>query len=344
MKHFNKRNIYISLFAILYLCTAFVSTLHAISFFSLANELWLGIILACTFEIGQAAVLFSILTDKSNHKKVMPWILMCILTLVQILGNVFSSYKYILTNSIIDLKYFKEPIFVWTELPDNITTVIVTYIIGAILPIVALSLTSMVTGYLDNNNTEESNKDVEELQKQIEELQNKEPEVVEKEVVVDNPEQAKEIEDWKTKIEELQNKEPEIVEKEVVVDNPEQAKEIESLKNQIEELQNKEPEVVDNPEQAKEIEDLKTKIEELKNKEPEVVEKEVVVDNPEQAKEIENLKNQIEELQNKEPEVVEKEVVVDNPEQAKEIERLKNQISEMQSNNKVDKESHFVNL
>ena len=278
MKHFNKRNIYISLFAILYLCTAFVSTLHAISFFSLANELWLGIILACTFEIGQAAVLFSILTDKSNHKKVMPWILMCILTLVQILGNVFSSYKYILTNSIIDLKYFKEPIFVWTELPDNITTVIVTYIIGAILPIVALSLTSMVTGYLDNDNKEESNKDVEELQKQIEELQNKEPEVVEKEVVVDNPEQAKEIE---------------------------------SLKNQIEELQNKEPEVVDNPEQAKEIEDLKTKIEEL---------------------------------QNKEPEVVEKEVVVDNPEQAKEIERLKNQISEMQSNNKVDKESHFVNL
>ena len=317
MKHFNKRNIYISLFAILYLCTAFVSTLHAISFFSLANELWLGIILACTFEIGQAAVLFSILTDKSNHKKVMPWILMCILTLVQILGNVFSSYKYILTNSIIDLKYFKEPIFVWTELPDNITTVIVTYIIGAILPIVALSLTSMVTGYLDNNNTEESNKDVEELQKQIEELQNKEPEVVEKEVVVDNPEQAKEIEDLKTKIEELQNKEPEVVEKEVVVDNPEQ---------------------------AKEIEDLKTKIEELQNKEPEVVEKEVIVDNPEQAKEIESLKNQIEELQNKEPEVVEKEVVVDNPEQAKEIERLKNQISEMQSNNKVDKESHFVNL
>ena len=311
MKHFNKRNIYISLFAILYLCTAFVSTLHAISFFSLANELWLGIILACTFEIGQAAVLFSILTDKSNHKKVMPWILMCILTLVQILGNVFSSYKYILTNSIIDLKYFKEPIFVWTELPDNITTVIVTYIIGAILPIVALSLTSMVTGYLDNDNTEESNKDVEELQKQIEELQNKEPEVVEKEVVVDNPEQAKEIE---------------------------------SLKNQIEELQNKEPEVVDNPEQAKEIEDLKTKIEELQNKEPEVVEKEVVVDNPEQVKEIESLKNQIEELKNKEPEVVEKEVVVDNPEQTKEIERLKNQISEMQSNNKVDKESHFVNL
>ena len=317
MKHFNKRNIYISLFAILYLCTAFVSTLHAISFFSLANELWLGIILACTFEIGQAAVLFSILTDKSNHKKVMPWILMCILTLVQILGNVFSSYKYILTNSIIDLKYFKEPIFVWTELPDNITTVIVTYIIGAILPIVALSLTSMVTGYLDNNNTEESNKDVEELQKQIEELKNKEPEVVEKEVVVDNPEQAKEIEDLKTKIEELQNKEPEVVEKEVVVDNPEQ---------------------------AKEIEDLKTKIEELQNKEPEVVEKEVLVDNPEQTKEIESLKNQIEELKNKEPEVVEKEVVVDNPEQAKEIERLKNQISEMQSNNKVDKESHFVNL
>lgn len=149
----NKKKIYILLFGLLYAATAFISTIHAVSFFALANALWMGIILAITFEIGQAAVLFSILTDNRNRKKIMPWCLMTILTLVQILGNVFSSYKYLMTTttSTENLKYFKEPIFVWTSLPDNVTTVIVTYVIGAILPIIALCLTAMVTGYLDDN-------------------------------------------------------------------------------------------------------------------------------------------------------------------------------------------------
>ncbi len=114
--------------------------------------------LAITFEIGQAAVLFSILTGASGKNKVIPWILMCVLTLVQILGNVFSSYEYLITNSGDNLRFFKEPIFVWTDLPDNQCNVILTYIIGAILPIVALLMTSMVTNYL--NKTEEPIKEI----------------------------------------------------------------------------------------------------------------------------------------------------------------------------------------
>ena len=82
----------------------------------------------------------------------MPWALMCILTLVQILGNIFSSYKYLITNSSMDLKYFKEPIFTWVDLPDQQCNVIITYIVGAILPIVALCLTEMVVSYLNSDN------------------------------------------------------------------------------------------------------------------------------------------------------------------------------------------------
>ena len=76
---------------------------------------------------------------------------MCVLTLVQILGNVFSSYEYLITNSANNLRFFKEPIFVWTDLPDDQCNVILTYIIGAILPIVALLMTSMVTNYLNKD-------------------------------------------------------------------------------------------------------------------------------------------------------------------------------------------------
>ena len=155
-KHFRK--IFLILFAILYISVALVSTFHAISFFGLANNSWVSVMLAITFEIGQAAVLFSILTGASGKNKVIPWILMCVLTLVQILGNVFSSYEYLITNSGDNLRFFKEPIFVWTDLPDNQCNVILTYIIGAILPIVALLMTSMVTNYL--NKTEEPIKEI----------------------------------------------------------------------------------------------------------------------------------------------------------------------------------------
>ena len=148
-KHFRK--IFLILFAILYISVALVSTFHAISFFGLANNSWVSVMLAITFEIGQAAVLFSILIGASGKNKVIPWILMCVLTLVQILGNVFSSYEYLITNSGDELRFFKEPIFVWTDLPDDQCNVILTYIIGAILPIVALLMTSMVTSYLNKN-------------------------------------------------------------------------------------------------------------------------------------------------------------------------------------------------
>lgn len=155
----NSKKIFLWLFAILYISVAFVSTFHAISFFGLANAMWIAVMLAITFEIGQAAVLFSILTN-ATKSKVIPWILMTVLTIVQVLGNVYSSYQYLITNSESLLRYFKEPIFVWMDMPDQQCNVILTYIIGAILPIVSLLMTSMVTGYLNNeDNKIEDNPD-----------------------------------------------------------------------------------------------------------------------------------------------------------------------------------------
>lgn len=140
--------IYIGLFATLYLSVALVSGIHAVAFFSLANAPALGVMLAITFEIGQAAVLFSLLTNPNQRKKVMTWVQLSIFTLVQILGNVYSSYKYIVSNSMENLRFFKEPVFIWTDLPDQMCNVIITYLVGGILPISALLLTEMLTSYL----------------------------------------------------------------------------------------------------------------------------------------------------------------------------------------------------
>ena len=176
---FTKRNIYIGLFAILYLIVAFSSFWHAIEFFALTNHSWMSIILAFAFEVGQAAVLLAILTSAKDRSKFTPWILMCILTLVQIIGNVYSSYKYIMLNASENLRYFKEPIFIWTDLPDAQATVIITYISSAILPLCALLLTSMITNYLEDNGKDDEKETITEEEvedKPEEEIQEEKPE------------------------------------------------------------------------------------------------------------------------------------------------------------------------
>ena len=179
--------IYIGLFAALYLSVALVSGIHAVAFFSLANAPALGVMLAITFEIGQAAVLFSLLTNPNQRKKIMTWVQLSIFTLVQILGNVYSSYKYIVSNSMENLRFFKEPVFIWTDLPDQMCNVIITYLVGGILPISALLLTEMLTSYLYK---EEENK-VQELERQ-EEIKEDKKEELENEQVQEQTNQEEE--------------------------------------------------------------------------------------------------------------------------------------------------------
>jgi hypothetical protein len=153
------------LFSLLYLAVGFVSVYHSIFFFSISNELWLAVILALAFEIGQAAVLFSLLVNKSQ--KTMPWILMCVLTMVQVLGNVYSSYQYSVINSPDEIKYFTDSVLFFIQDPDpKVNQVMISYITGAILPIVALCMTSMIVDVgglekTDNKIEEKTNDPVE---------------------------------------------------------------------------------------------------------------------------------------------------------------------------------------
>ena len=167
--------VYLGLFGILYCSSAFVSTMHAIEFFSLANVGYLAIMLALTYEIGQAAVLSSLLIDKRNQKKVVPWILMGVLTICQILGNTFSVYKNICLNSMNELVWIKEPIFVFAnDFPDKQATIIITWVMGALLPVISLLMCEMVTSYIHSdkeNKVQEPTK-----QEEIKEDKKEEPE------------------------------------------------------------------------------------------------------------------------------------------------------------------------
>lgn len=167
--------VYLGLFGILYCSSAFVSTMHAIEFFSLANVGYLAIMLALTYEIGQAAVLSSLLIDKRNQKKVVPWILMGVLTICQILGNTFSVYKNICLNSMNELVWIKEPIFVFAnDFPDKQATIIITWVMGALLPVISLLMCEMVTSYIHSDKEDKVQEPTK--QEEIKEDKKEEPE------------------------------------------------------------------------------------------------------------------------------------------------------------------------
>ena len=136
-----------TVFVLLYGAVGFVSCYHAFDFFSIANTFSLAVILASAFELGQAAVLFVLITDERQAKRIMPWLLLGTLTAVQIIGNVVASYEYMITHSQGKIDNFINSIMFFVKDPDpNVNIVIVSYIVGAILPIIALCMTSLVVG------------------------------------------------------------------------------------------------------------------------------------------------------------------------------------------------------
>lgn len=131
-------------FALLYLFVGFVSTLHSITFFNLANTMSLAILLGVTYEIGQASVLFSILMTK-NKDKFLPWALMFLLTALQVTANVYASFKYMATSGSNDWMYWQKSILIGVQAENaEMYQVIISWIAGALLPIVALGMTALV--------------------------------------------------------------------------------------------------------------------------------------------------------------------------------------------------------
>ena len=142
----------ISTFVILYGATAFVSWYHAITFFNIANAMWLSVILSFVAEIGQASVLFSILltTLKKFSHVVLSWTVMVLLTTLQVIGNVVSSYEWITTHGGAGVEAFQKSILFWMAAADpEIFKVVIAWITGALLPIIALSMTALVAQYME---------------------------------------------------------------------------------------------------------------------------------------------------------------------------------------------------
>ena len=148
-------------FLFLYLLVACISFCHAVEFFNIGNANWMSITLAFAFELGLALSLAAILLSDSNSKNVLPWALMIILCAVQVIGNVYSTYKYIALSETEYYQYLAQPLLFWIEeISEETVRIIISGIIGAILPIIALFMTDMVASNLKTINADDETKDV----------------------------------------------------------------------------------------------------------------------------------------------------------------------------------------
>ena len=153
-------------FLFLYLLVAGISFCHAVQFFNIGNVMWMAATLAFAFELGLALSLAAILLSDENKKNTLPWILMIILTFVQVVGNVYSTFKYISLSDVDYYIYLQKPLLFWIEeISQETVQIIISWIIGAILPIVALFMTDMVASnmkivYMKDDDTGNKDDDV----------------------------------------------------------------------------------------------------------------------------------------------------------------------------------------
>jgi hypothetical protein len=166
-------NTFIIGFLILYIATALISLFHAIEFFQIGNERWMAITLASVFELGQMVVLSSLLLS-DNKKALVAWLLLIILTCVQVIGNVYSVFKYIsLSGTDYYIYLQKSLIDLWLKgVAQDTIMVIISWIIGALLPVIALFMTSMVANNIQLKNTKRKDDKLEETPKLKKEIVN----------------------------------------------------------------------------------------------------------------------------------------------------------------------------
>jgi hypothetical protein len=142
--------IWIGTFILLWVMVSTISTIHAVEFFKLSNNIVLSWVLAISFEVGAMASLGGLLLSRGDKKLI--WGLFILLTLFQIHGNMYWAW----TNSG-DLSN-------WTDLFSldsddiNFNKRVFSFISGGILPLVALGFIKSLMDYMKPNKPKETKK------------------------------------------------------------------------------------------------------------------------------------------------------------------------------------------
>jgi len=161
-----------AMFLIPIILVAVISISHVVSWYNLANPISWAIYLSIAIEIGAMTALVA----ATNKIKGGVWFMFGLITFIQMIGNIFFSYKEIDENGDLFKSWMELTGPVWEVLGSKANDVIamkrwLAFLEGGLLPIISLTSLHFFTKYDDGKS---GNEEVKEIIKEV---------IVEKEVI-----------------------------------------------------------------------------------------------------------------------------------------------------------------
>jgi hypothetical protein len=171
-----------AMFLIPIILVAGISISHVVSWYNLANPISWAIYLSIAIEIGAMTALVA----ATNKIKGGVWFMFGIITFIQMIGNIFYSYKQIDSNGELFKSWMELTGPVWEMLGSKANDVIsmkrwLAFLEGGLLPVISLTSLHFFTKYDDGKTDKEEVKEV--IKEVIVEKEVIKEVIVEKEVI-----------------------------------------------------------------------------------------------------------------------------------------------------------------
>ena len=140
-----------TMFLVPIILVAIISISHVVSWYNLANPISWAIYLSIAIEIGAMTALIA----ATNKIRGGVWVMFGLVTLIQIIGNIFFSYKEIDANGDLFKSWVELTSPVWDAFGTDITDVIslkrwLAFLEGGLLPIISLTSLHFFIKYEDD--------------------------------------------------------------------------------------------------------------------------------------------------------------------------------------------------
>lgn len=144
------RNWVVGTFISVPILSSLISTMHLVSLFNLGNYSWMSILLAVAFELGSIAA-FLVPTVLTNIKKGMVYTIFAVLSVMQIIGNVFYSYDFVFNKMKVDKGWLDSFLAFLSNFGTFEPTQVILWlsiIIGVPIPLISLFFLKSWVDYL----------------------------------------------------------------------------------------------------------------------------------------------------------------------------------------------------
>lgn len=151
------KRVIVGCFLLVPILSSIISTVHLVDLFLLGNPTWISYTMAIAIELGAIAS-FLTLSILSRINRTIVWSMFIVLFLMQVIGNVYFGFKYVSDKLAMDpawLDNFREMMgFFFYDLDVPTAKMILSMMIGILIPLLSVFLLKSTVDYLGNDQEE----------------------------------------------------------------------------------------------------------------------------------------------------------------------------------------------